>query len=205
MTRPALSELHSIRRSMQKRLAFYMITLAILLAATLVAGLFFFDQLKSPREGMVTSLNFRMEAFASDMAVPVAECLRHGRPSVGGHDRPHRGTDCRRFPPSAETPMPMEALQETMLEPLCQYGRQVDCSGAFVLLNSSLGGDGSCGGLYIQREQLRPHGQRLPALPGHGGRRAAAPCDAPPEVGAGVCAGGVPGPCRASAHGVRPH
>ena len=68
MTRPALSELHSIRRSMQKRLAFYMITLAILLAATLVAGLFFFDQLKSPREGMVTSLNFRMEAFASDMA-----------------------------------------------------------------------------------------------------------------------------------------
>ena len=67
MTRPALSELHSIRRSMQKRLAFYMITLAILLAATLVAGLFFFDQLKSPREGMVTSLNFRMEAFASDM------------------------------------------------------------------------------------------------------------------------------------------
>ena len=62
MTRPALSELHSIRRSMQKRLAFYMITLAILLAATLVAGLFFFDQLKSPREGMVTSLNFRMEA-----------------------------------------------------------------------------------------------------------------------------------------------
>ena len=67
MTRPALSELHSIRRSMQKRLAFYMITLAILLAATLVVGLFFFDQLKSPREGMVTSLNFRMEAFASDM------------------------------------------------------------------------------------------------------------------------------------------
>ena len=67
MTRPALSELHSIRRSMQKRLAFYMITLAILLAATLVAGLFFFDQLKSPREGMVPSRNFRMEAFASDM------------------------------------------------------------------------------------------------------------------------------------------
>ena len=51
MTRPALSELHSIRRSMQKRLAFYMITLAILLAATLVAGLFFFDQLKARGRG----------------------------------------------------------------------------------------------------------------------------------------------------------
>ena len=67
MTRPALSELHNIRRSMQKRLAFYMITLGIILAATLVAGLFFFNQLKSPREELVTSLNFRMEAFASDM------------------------------------------------------------------------------------------------------------------------------------------
>ena len=52
---------------MQKRLAFYMITLGIILAATLVAGLFFFNQLKSPREELVTSLNFRMEAFASDM------------------------------------------------------------------------------------------------------------------------------------------
>ena len=68
MTRSSLSEFHNIRRSMQKRLAFYMITLALILAAALLAGLFFFNQLKSPREELVTSLNFRMEAFASDMA-----------------------------------------------------------------------------------------------------------------------------------------
>ena len=36
----------------------------------------------------------------------------------------------------------VEALQETMLEPLCQYGRQVDCSGAFVMLNTSLNDNG---------------------------------------------------------------
>ena len=150
MTRPALSELHSIRRSMQKRLAFYMITLAILLAATLVAGLFFFDQLKSPREGMVTSLNFRMEAFASDM-----ESLWRNVSVMGVHlsedmtDLIEEQTVT--FSALRGDADAMEALQETMLEPLCQYGRQVDCSGAFVLLNSSLGGDGSCGGLYIQR------------------------------------------------------
>ena len=150
MTRPALSELHSIRRSMQKRLAFYMITLAILLAATLVAGLFFFDQLKSPREGMVTSLNFRMEAFASDM-----ESLWRNVSVMGVHLSEdmtdlieERTADFSALRGDADA---MEALQEAMLEPLCQYGRQVDCSGAFVLLNSSLGGDGSCGGLYIQR------------------------------------------------------
>lgn len=45
----------------------------------------------------------------------------------------------------------VETLQETMLEPLCQYGRQVDCSGAFVMLNTSLNDNGSFSGLYIQR------------------------------------------------------
>ena len=39
----------------------------------------------------------------------------------------------------------MERLEEAMLEPLCQYVRQADCSGAFVVLNTSLGG------LYVQR------------------------------------------------------
>lgn len=99
MTRPALSELHNIRRSMQKRLAFYMITLGIILAATLVAGLFFFNQLKSPREELVTSLNFRMEAFASDMESLWRNVSVMGVHLSGGHDRPHRGTDIGFFLP----------------------------------------------------------------------------------------------------------
>ena len=32
----------------------------------------------------------------------------------------------------------VEALQETMIEPLCQYGRQVDCSGAFERLKNEM-------------------------------------------------------------------
>ena len=39
-----------------------------------------------------------------------------------------------------------------MLEPLCQYVRQADCSGAFVVLNTSLvSADSSFSGLYVQR------------------------------------------------------
>ena len=45
-------------------------------------------------------------------------------------------------------------LQEAMLEPLCQYVRQTDCSGAFIMLGASLGSDpavDSHAGLYVQR------------------------------------------------------
>ena len=31
----------------------------------------------------------------------------------------------------------VERLEDAMLEPLCQYVRQTDCSGAFVMLNTS--------------------------------------------------------------------
>ena len=45
-------------------------------------------------------------------------------------------------------------LQEAMLEPLCQYVQQADCSGGFVLLSVSLNPDAaadSFSGLYVQR------------------------------------------------------
>ena len=45
-------------------------------------------------------------------------------------------------------------LQEAMLEPLCQYVRQTDCSGAFIMLGASLSSDpavDSHAGLYVQR------------------------------------------------------
>lgn len=49
MTRYTLSEFYNIRRSMKKRLTVYMIALGLILAAALIAGLFFFNQLKSPQ------------------------------------------------------------------------------------------------------------------------------------------------------------
>lgn len=45
----------------------------------------------------------------------------------------------------------VEQLEDALLESLCQYARQADCSGAFVVLNTSLGGDALRSGLYIQR------------------------------------------------------
>ena len=50
MTRYTLSEFYNIRRSMKKRLTVYMVALGLILAAARIAGLFFFNQLKSPQE-----------------------------------------------------------------------------------------------------------------------------------------------------------
>ena len=199
MTRSSLSEFHNIRRSMQKRLAFYMITLALILAAALVAGLFFFNQLKSPREELVTSLNFRMEAFASDMAslwrnvAVMGIHLSEDMTAIVEEQTPHLSA----LDGDADA---VEQLEEAMLEPLCQYVRQADCSGAFVVLNTSLSGDASRGGLYVQRSNSARMASDLLLY-----RGMAAPCDAPPEVGPGVCARRVSRPFRASEHGLRPH
>ena len=153
MTRPALSELHSIRRSMQKRLAFYMITLAILLAVTLVAGLFFFDQLKSPRAETEKALTFQMGAFRSDMA-----SLWRNVSVMGVHLSQDMTAIIEEqtadFSSLNGDAAAVGALQEAMLEPLCQYVRQTDCSGAFIVLGASLSSDpavDSHAGLYVQR------------------------------------------------------
>ena len=135
---------------MKKRLAVYMIALGGILVAALIAGLFLLNQLKSPREELAKTLHFRMEAFTSDMdslwrnvAVmgvhlsedmsAIVEAQTHDLSSLRGD------TDA------------VERLEEAMLEPLCQYVRQTDSSGAFVLLDASLGSSGTYSGLYVQR------------------------------------------------------
>ena len=150
MTRYTLSEFYNIRRSMKKRLAVYMITLGIILAAALIAGLFFFNQLKSPQEELCTSLSFRMEAFETDM-----KSMWRNVSVMGVHLSEDMSAIVQRqtsklsaLDGSADA---MERLEEAMLEPLCQYVRQADCSGAFVVLNTSLGGEEFRGGLYVQR------------------------------------------------------
>lgn len=151
MTRYTLSEFYNIRRSMKKRLTVYMITLGLILAAALIAGLFFFNQLKSPQEELCTSLSFRMEAFESDM-----KSMWRNVSVMGVHLSEDMSAIVQRqtsklsaLDGSADA---MERLEEAMLEPLCQYVRQADCSGAFVVLNTSLvSADSSFSGLYVQR------------------------------------------------------
>lgn len=123
MTRYTLSEFYNIRRSMKKRLTVYMITLGLILAAALIAGLFFFNQLKSPQEELCTSLSFRMEAFETDM-----KSMWRNVSVMGVHLSEDMSAIVQRqtsklsaLDGSADA---MERLEEAMLEPLCQYVRR---------------------------------------------------------------------------------
>ena len=148
-----LSKLKRAKPSMRRRLLLYMGALAALLLFSLFAVLLLLGQLKSPREEMKKSLTFQMEAFRSD----VTSLWRNV--SVMGI---HLSEDMTALIEEQTSDFSslngdvaaVGALQEAMLEPLCQYVRQTDCSGAFILLGASLSSDpavDSHAGLYVQR------------------------------------------------------
>ena len=148
-----LSKLKRAKPSMRRRLLLYMGALAALLLFSLFAVLLLLGQLKSPREEMKKSLTFQMEAFRSDVT-----SLWRNVSVMGVHlsedmtaliEERVKDFDALNGDVAA-----VGALQEAMLEPLCQYVRQTDCSGAFILLGASLSSDpavDSHAGLYVQR------------------------------------------------------
>ena len=148
-----LSKLKQAQPSMRRRLFLYMGALALLLLAVLFVALLLLGQLKSPRAETEKALTFQMGAFRSDMT----SLWRNV--SVMGVHLSQDMTDLIEEQTSDFSSLngdvaAVGALQETMLEPLCQYARQTDCSGAFILLNVSLSSDptvDSHAGLYVQR------------------------------------------------------
>ena len=148
-----LSKLKRAKPSMRRRLLLYMGALAALLLFSLFAVLPLLGQLKSPREEMKKSLTFQMEAFRSDVT-----SLWRNVSVMGIHLSEDMTALIEEQTPDFSSLNgdvdAVGALQEAMLEPLCQYVRQTDCSGAFILLGASLSSDpavDSHAGLYVQR------------------------------------------------------
>ena len=148
-----LSKLKQAQPSMRRRLFLYMGALAALLLAVLLVALLLLGQLKSPRAETEKALTFQMGAFRSDMA-----SLWRNVSVMGVHLSQdmtalieEQTSDFSSLNGDVDA---VGALQEAMLEPLCQYVRQTDCSGAFIMLGASLSSDpavDSHAGLYVQR------------------------------------------------------
>ena len=148
-----LSKLKQAQPSMRRRLFLYMGALAVLLLAVLLVALLLLGQLKSPRAETEKALTFQMGAFRSDMA-----SLWRNVSVMGVHlSQDMTAIIEEQTPDFSSLNGDVDAvgdLQEAMLEPLCQYVRQTDCSGAFILLGASLSSDpavDSHAGLYVQR------------------------------------------------------
>ena len=148
-----LSKLKQAQPSMRRRLFLYMGALAALLLAVLLVALLLLGQLKSPRAETEKALSFQMGAFRSDMS-----SLWRNVSVMGIHLSEDMTALIEEQTPDFSSlngdVAAVGALQEAMLEPLCQYVRQTDCSGAFILLGASLSSDpavDSHAGLYVQR------------------------------------------------------
>lgn len=146
-----LAKLKRANPSMRNRLLRYMGALAVLLLTALLSGLFLLGQLKSPREETHRALTFQLEAFRTDMnslwRSVSAMCVHLSEDMTALIEE-----QSPRFAALNGSVDAIESLQEAMLEPLCQYARQADCSGAFVLLNASLTRSAdSHSGIFVQR------------------------------------------------------
>ena len=151
------SYLKTAKRSMRHRLIGYMIALAALLVAVLYMGLFLFGRLSSPKAEIKKTLDLQMEVFQNDM-----ESLWHNVSIMSIHlsedmtwlledTLVQQGISFDDLDGNAEA---TKAVEDAMLEPLSQYVRQADCSGAFVVLESSMSGGDTAdarSGLYVQR------------------------------------------------------
>ena len=147
----SFSMLRQARPTMRRRLFLYMGTLAALLITVLVVSLLVLGQLKSPRAETKKTLTFQMEAFRTDMASLWRNVSVMGSHLSGDMTAilAEQAADVSSLSGDADG---IRALEDAMLEPLCQYVRQADCSGAFVLLNASMReGSGLRSGLYVQR------------------------------------------------------
>ena len=152
-----LSYLKTAKRSMQHRLIGYMIALAALLVAVLYMGLFLFGRLSSPKAEIKKTLDLQMEVFQNDMEslwhnVSIMSILLSEDMTALLEDTlVQQGISFDDLDGNAEA---TKAVEDAMLEPLSQYVRQADCSGAFVVLESSMSGGDTAdarSGLYVQR------------------------------------------------------
>ena len=151
------SYLKTAKRSMRHKLIGYMIVLAVLLVAALYAGLTLFGRLSSPKAEIKKTLDLQMEVFQNDMEslwhnVSIMSILLSEDMTALLEDTlVQQGISFDDLDGNAEA---TKAVEDAMLEPLSQYVRQADCSGAFVVLESSMSGGDTAdarSGLYVQR------------------------------------------------------
>lgn len=200
--RHVLEKLNYANRSMKHKLVLYMAAMGLLLAAVLLVSLQIFGRINTPGEELSKSMSIQMEVFRSDMTSlwrnvsGMSAHLSKDMTDILEDTLAEQGMTFSELDGNLDA---ISQVEEALLEPLCQYARQTDCSGAFVILEAAIGvssGEADRSGLYVQRSQCRAFDRGSAALPGHGGDWEGPRGHAPPEMEPGVQHGdsaGLPG------------
>ena len=131
----------SARRSMRHRLGGYMAALAALLIAAVCIGLFSFGRLSSPKAEITHELQTQIVLFQDDMhslwqnVSTSAVHLSEDMTEILEDCLSESGVDFGDLTGDLDT---LTAIEDAMLDPLCQYIRQTRCSGAFVVLDAAM-------------------------------------------------------------------
>lgn len=156
-----LPNIKTARRSMKHKLFGYMTALAALLVVALCMGLLVLGRLNSPKEDMAKALNLQLKVFRDDMEsmwknnATLAEHLSGDMTVMLENCLEQRDVSFGELTGDRDS---IVAIQEAMLERLCQYTRQSDASGAFVMLNAVISPDGADtmnSGLYVQKSNVQ--------------------------------------------------
>jgi len=145
-------------RPLKRRLFGYMMLLVVTLMLALVAGLFLIGRFGSVREDIYQTLDIQMHVFAKEITVHY-DNLSYRTIQLSEEMtqlvEKHLEQDDLTFSDLTDSPQQIGAVQETLFDPLRQRLLQAECSGAFVLLDTTINSSipDACysrSGIYLQ-------------------------------------------------------
>lgn len=145
--------------SLKRKLFLYMFLLMAILLFSLIMGLFLLKQFINTKRDLFKSLDLQMEVFSKNMdtywddVVARNIILSTDMSALLEYSLDEQGLS---FDDLLDNDKAINRVQDTLIEPLCQHLRQSNCSGAFVLLNTTVNShiadsDTTRSGLYIQK------------------------------------------------------
>ncbi len=150
--------------SLKSKLFVYMLFLAILILIILIAGMVIFGRTTSTEETFYDALDIQMEVFEKDISAHfdhlAASAITMSEEMTAILES-YLQTNNRSLTDLNDSADDAAALQEAMIEPLRNKLLQANCSGAFVMLNSTVNTSlpesaFSKSGLYLQINGYTP-------------------------------------------------
>lgn len=154
-----LPNLQQSRRSLRWRLFGSMLLLTAILMSALASGLFLCGRFSSTKKETAQTLALQMEVFERDMTSyweKSAVLSIHLSQTITELLEDYLAKQNIPFSHLTDSPVHIAGLQNHVIGPLCQSLRQSDCSGAFVLFNTTVNSriehsELSRSGLYLQK------------------------------------------------------